>query len=63
MTTSELKINDQIKNKSGMVGTVANINGVPKIVVRNESGRITQTIAMRDVNLVHFEKEEVLDEA
>ena len=51
-----LKVGDKIRNKAGMVATLTNINGITRLVVRSNSGRITQTMQPSEVNLALMEK-------
>jgi len=51
-----LNIGDTIQNKAGLKGKLTNINGMTRIVVRSQSGRITQTMRPSDVNLALVEK-------
>jgi len=52
------KIGDKYRSKNGMVGTIENIRGVARLVVRRENGRINQTIRLSDIDLLKFEKVE-----
>lgn len=51
-----MKIGSKYKSKNGLVGTIENINGVPRLVVKNQNGKITQTISPRKLDLEKFEK-------
>jgi len=52
------KIGDKYRSKNGMIGTVENIRGVARLVVRRANGSITQTINLKDIELSKFEKVE-----
>lgn len=52
----EVKVGDHFKSKNGLEGTIEDINGVLRLVVRNPGGRITQTLSPRKLDLNKFEK-------
>ena len=54
---NEPQVGDVYISRNGMKGEVQEINGVKKIVVRNFSGRIVQTIAMDKIEISKFKKE------
>lgn len=55
-----LNIGDTIKSKNKLLGTIVKVNGVKKIIVRNEFGKITQSLPVREANLANMEKVEEL---
>jgi len=53
-----MNIGDKYKNRNGLIGTVENIRGVSRLVVRDRNNRITQTINLKEIDLSKFEKVE-----
>ena len=58
MKPQDLKQGDKLKNKAGLIGTVGNINGITRIIVRDFRGKICQTLRVSEINLKHFERVE-----
>ncbi len=56
--SSKIQVGDKYRNKAGAVGVVKETNGVKMLEVRNNLGRITQTIVLRKLNLNNFERVE-----
>jgi len=46
-----VRVGDTVQNKAGVIGTLTIINGVCKIIIKNEFGRITQSIPCKEINL------------
>ena len=54
----EYKVGDKFKSKNGLIGTVEDFSGVRRLAVRDEFGKITQTINIKKIDLAGFERVE-----
>ena len=50
------KIGTKYKSTNGLVGTIEDIHGVKRLVIKNSLGKITQTINLKDIDLNRFTK-------
>jgi len=51
-----MEVGDKYKSKNGLVGEIKNHNGVLMLEVRNNTGKIIQTIVTRKIDLTKFER-------
>jgi len=51
-----MKLGQKYRSKNGQVGKIEDIRGVPRLVVRDNSGKATQTINPKDIDLSEFEE-------
>ena len=58
MKPQHLKQGDVLISKNGLIGTIGEINGMTRIIVRDFRGKISQTLRVSEINLRHFERVE-----
>ena len=50
------EVGTKYKSKNGLVGTIERVNGIRRLLVRNNLGIITQTINLTKIDLHKFEE-------
>jgi len=55
MENKNHKVGTKYKSRNGMIGTIEDVRGVKRLVVRNAMGRVVQTINPENIDLSQFE--------